>query len=133
MQRKYTIKDIAELAEVSKGTVDRVLHKRGKVSQIALDKINAVLDKIDYQPNLIARNLKNIKIYRICILLPNPKEDSYWQPCIEGIADAKNEFKAFNIHIETYYFNPTSTASFLETNELILKTFPDAVLLVPLI
>jgi LacI family transcriptional regulator len=132
MERKYTIKDIAELADVSKGTVDRVLHKRGKVSQIALDKINAVLDKIDYQPNLIARNLKNTKIYRICILLPNPKEDSYWQPCIEGITEAKNEFKAFNVHIESYYFNPTSISSFLETNATLLKTAPDAVLLVPL-
>lgn len=132
MEKIYTIKDIAELADVSKGTVDRVLHKRGKVSQIALDKVNAVLDKIDYQPNLIARNLKNTKIYRICILLPNPAEDSYWQPCIEGIADAKSEFKAFSISIETYFFNPTSTASFIETNTALLKSAPDAVLLVPL-
>lgn len=132
MEKIYTIKDIAELADVSKGTVDRVLHKRGKVSQIALDKVNAVLDKIDYQPNLIARNLKNTKIYRICILLPNPEEDPYWQPCIEGIADAKSEFKAFSISVETYFFNPTSTASFIETNAALLKTSPDAVLLVPL-
>lgn len=132
MEKIYTIKDIAELADVSKGTVDRVLHKRGKVSQISLDKVNAVLDKIDYQPNLIARNLKNTKIYRICILLPDPKKDPYWQPCIEGINEAKNEFKAFSISVETYYFNPTSTASFLETNEILLKTSPDAVLLVPL-
>jgi len=132
MEKIYTIKDIAELADVSKGTVDRVLHKRGKVSQIALDKVNAVLDKIDYQPNLIARNLKNTKIYRICILLPSPEEDAYWQPCVEGINDAKNEFKAFSVSVKTYFFNPSSTKSFLETNEALLKTSPDAVLLVPL-
>lgn len=131
MEKIYTIKDIAKLADVSKGTVDRVLHKRGKVSQIALDKVNAVLAQIDYQPNLIARNLKNTKIYQISILLPDPKKDPYWQPCIEGIADAKTEFKAFNIHIEPYYFDPTSIQSFLETNEILLKNTPDAVLLVP--
>ena len=39
MTRKYTIKDIAEIAGVSKGTVDRVLHKRGKVSKKALEKV----------------------------------------------------------------------------------------------
>lgn len=132
MGKIYTIKDIAELAKVSKGTVDRVLHKRGKVSQVALDKVNAVLNEIDYHPNLIARNLKNTKIYRICVLLPNPKIDPYWQPCIEGITEAKNEFKSFNIDVEIFFFNPKSTSSFLETNEALLKTSPDAVLLVPL-
>lgn len=131
MEKIYTIKDIAKLADVSKGTVDRVLHKRGKVSQIALDKVNAVLAQIDYQPNLIARNLKNTKIHQISILLPDPKKDAYWQPCIDGITDAKNEFKAFNIHIEAYYFDPTSIPSFIETNEALLKKAPDAVLLVP--
>ncbi|OGS71801.1 MAG: LacI family transcriptional regulator [Flavobacteria bacterium RIFCSPLOWO2_12_FULL_35_11] len=132
MEKIYTIKDIAELAKVSKGTVDRVLHKRGKVSQVALDKVNAVLDRIDYQPNLIARNLKNSKIYRICVLLPNPKNDPYWQPCTEGITAAKNEFKSFNIAVEIFFFNHNSTSSFLEMNEVLLKTSPDAVLLVPL-
>ena len=72
MNKKHTIKDIAKLAGVSKGTVDRVLHKRGKVSQIALDKVNAVLGKIDYQPNLMARNLKKNKVYRIAVVFPNP-------------------------------------------------------------
>ena len=38
MNKKYTIKDIAQMAGVSKGTVDRVLHKRGKVSEDALKK-----------------------------------------------------------------------------------------------
>jgi LacI family transcriptional regulator len=132
MDRKYTIKDIAELANVSKGTVDRVLHKRGKVSQVALDKINAVLDKIDYQPNLMARNLKNSKIYHICILLPNPETDSYWQPCLDGIDEAKKEFKSFSTKVEVFFFDPTSTESFLQTNKDVLKLLPDAVLLVPI-
>lgn len=132
MKKNYTIKDIAELANVSKGTVDRVLHKRGKVSQKALDSVNAILSEIDYQPNLIARNLKNNKAYRVCILLPNPKSDAYWIPCMDGINDAKNEFKSFNVIVETYFFEPNSTSSFFETNEILLESNPDAVLLVPL-
>lgn len=130
--KKYTIKDIAKLAGVSKGTVDRVLHNRGKVSQKALDKVNVVLSEIDYKPNLIARNLKNNKTYRVAVLLPNPDLDPYWLPCIEGINEAKNEFSTFNVAIESYFFNPNSTSSFIETNENLLKTSPDAVLLVPL-
>ena len=44
MDKKHTIKDIAKLAGVSKGTVDRVLHKRGKVSPAALEKVNEELE-----------------------------------------------------------------------------------------
>ncbi|HEX9150680.1 MAG TPA: substrate-binding domain-containing protein [Flavobacterium sp.] len=132
MDKKYTIKDIAKLAGVSKGTVDRVLHKRGKVSPAALDKVNEVLKVIDYEPNLIARNLKNNKIYRISILLPDPKIDPYWLACIKGIEDAVKEFKAYNLSIGIFYFNPEKKKSFLKANETVLDLAPDAVLLAPL-
>lgn len=132
MDKKLTIKDIAQLAGVSKGTVDRVLHKRGKVSQKALESINAVLEQIDYEPNLIARNLKNNKIYNIAVILPNPETDSYWLPCLKGIEKAVNEFKAFNLSIKTYYFDPEETESFIAVNESVLDLAPDAVLLAPL-
>ncbi|UWX55657.1 LacI family DNA-binding transcriptional regulator [Maribacter litopenaei] len=69
-KRNYTIKDIAALADVSRGTVDRVVNKRGKVSEKARKKVEEVLDKIDYRPNLIARSLKNHRIYTIWILMP---------------------------------------------------------------
>ncbi|WP_371594751.1 substrate-binding domain-containing protein, partial [Flavobacterium sp. A45] len=132
MNKKYTIKDIAQLAGVSKGTVDRVLHKRGKVSNEALKKINEVLNVINYEPNLIARNLKNNKVYRICILLPDPIIDPYWQPCIKGIEDASQEFRAYNFAIEIYFFNPEEKKTFLKVNETVLDKSPDAVLLPPL-
>lgn len=132
MNKKYTIKDIAQMAGVSKGTVDRVLHKRGKVSDEALKKINEVLDVINYEPNLIARNLKNNKVYRICILLPDPKMDPFWQPYLKGIEDATQEFRAYNFAIETLFFNPEKKKSFLKINEVVLEKIPDAVLLPPL-
>lgn len=130
--KKYTIKDIAKLAGVSKGTVDRVLHKRGKVSDKALINVNKILKEIDYHPNPIAQNLKNNKIYQICVVIPNPGEDIFWQPCIEAIDEAIEEFKAFGISIKSYFYSPSSTASFININKEILKTSPDAVLLSPL-
>jgi len=132
MKRNNTIKDIAELAGVSKGTVDRVLHKRGKVSKKAMQKVNAVLSEIDYQPNFIARSLKNNKVYQICVLLPDANKDQYWQPCNEGIKQAVLEFKTFNISIKTFVFDPVSIDSFLEESEAILDTLPDAILMAPL-
>ena len=132
MDKKYTIKDIALMAGVSKGTVDRVLHNRGKVSPIAEEKIKEVLAGINYEPNLIAQNLKNNTIYRICVLLPDPEIDPYWLPCVNGIQEAIKEYKAYNVMIETHYFNPESTKSFLTANETIISKSPNAVLLAPL-
>ena len=57
MNKNYRIKDIAELSGVSTGTVDRILHERGKVSEDARKKVEKILKEIDYQPNLIARSL----------------------------------------------------------------------------
>ena len=52
--KNYTIKDIARMAGVSAGTVDRVLHNRGDVSAASREKVQKVLDEIDYHPNMFA-------------------------------------------------------------------------------
>lgn len=49
--------DIAEMAGVSVGTVDRVIHNRGRVSEENEKKVRAILEKANYQPNLMARSL----------------------------------------------------------------------------
>ena len=130
--KKYTIKDIAELAGVSKGTVDRVIHKRGKVSQKALDKVTKLLDEIDYRPNPIARSLKNNKIYKIYVVLPNPDEDGFWKPCVDGVNQAIDEFKSFLVDIKLFYYSPHSTKSFQDVNNTVINLSPDAVLFPPI-
>ena len=54
---KIRIKDIAERAGVSVGTVDRVLHNRPNVSPKALEKVNKALEEMDYKPNMYASAL----------------------------------------------------------------------------
>ncbi|WP_373789885.1 LacI family DNA-binding transcriptional regulator, partial [Bacteroides heparinolyticus] len=66
----YTIKDIARMAGVSAGTVDRVLHNRGDVSHASMEKVQKVLDEIDYQPNVFAIGLAAKKRYRIVCIIP---------------------------------------------------------------
>ncbi len=44
--KNYTIKDIAHMAGVSAGTVDRVLHNRGDVSATSREKVQKVLDDL---------------------------------------------------------------------------------------
>jgi LacI family transcriptional regulator len=52
-----TIPEIAKKAGVSIATVDRVLHKRGRVSDKTIKKIQEIIDTYGYEPNPFARNL----------------------------------------------------------------------------
>ena len=64
------IVDIAKMAGVSIGTVDRVIHNRGKVSEENRKKVQAILDMVHYQPNLMARSLASKKQYRLVAITP---------------------------------------------------------------
>ena len=57
MSQKIRIKDIARLAGVSPGTVDRVLHNRGNVSPSARKAIDAVLEQVGLTPTEAVRCL----------------------------------------------------------------------------
>ena len=51
---KIRIKDVAKLAGVSVGTVDRVLHNRPNVSEEARTKVEKAIKEMDYRPNVYA-------------------------------------------------------------------------------
>lgn len=65
---RIRIKDIAQMAEVSVGTVDRVLHGRTGVSEASRKKVENILKQLDYQPNMYASALASNK--KVCICLP---------------------------------------------------------------
>ncbi|MCK0145513.1 LacI family DNA-binding transcriptional regulator [Arenibacter sp. F26102] len=132
IKEKYTIKDIAHMAGVSKGTVDRVLHKRGKVSKKAFEKVDKVLKEIDYKPNPIARNLKINKTYNIHVLLPDPLKDPYWIPANEGIIEASNQFMPFGVMVRKYFYDPNDRTSFLDESRQAIISQPDVLLMAPI-
>lgn len=112
MSRNYRIKDIAELSGVSTGTVDRILHNRGKVSEEARKKVEKVLDEIDYHPNLIARSLALKKTYHFYTLIPSYQEGEYWAKFCQGIEKAEEELFSYNVNVERLYFNQYDKSSF---------------------
>ena len=52
-----TIKEIADIADVSRGTVDRVINNRGGVDKKTEEKIRKIIDTSGYIPNAAGRNL----------------------------------------------------------------------------
>lgn len=130
--KNVRIKDIARLAGVSVGTVDRVLHNRGKVSEEALKKVLTVLDQIDYKPNVIARTLGSNKVYRIAALIPNPEQDPYWASTKCGIDEAHNEWMRYGVDISSYFFDLYDKNSFRRVAEAVASDGPDGILIAPI-
>lgn len=131
--KKITIKEIAEKAHVSPGTVDRVLHNRGEVSQKTREKILKIIRDGNYEPNIFARNLVLNKTYSVAALLPQHEEGDYWASQTKGIQQSDQELKAFGIHTSFYYFNESDASSFEKEALKLFAANPDAVLLAPVI
>lgn len=100
-----TVIEIAKRAGVSIGTVDRVLHNRGRVSEETRQKISAIITEEGYQPNPLARHLKRNREYLIGVLIPElEKESRYWDLILQGIQKAVAELSAFSFNLELFTF-----------------------------
>jgi len=126
------IKDIAEKAGVSTGTVDRVLHKRGKVAPDVERRVLQVLNDMNYEPNLIARALGSNKSYNIAALVPDPAYDAYWQAPKDGVESAEAALKQYGIRVEQFLFNPYDVSCFIEKAKKVTQSNPDGILLSPI-
>lgn len=131
MATKVRIKDIAEMAGVSVGTVDRVLHKRPNVSSDALKRVEEALEKLDYTPNAYASALATNKKCRIFVLIPKHNSEAYWQEIEEGAKRAQATHSDFNLQVEFVYYTRTDEESFYEKGSYIFDNNPDGVVLVP--
>jgi LacI family transcriptional regulator len=127
-----TIKDIATKAQVSTGTVDRVLHKRGRVAPKVEEKILRIIKEMDYQPNIIARALSSKKQYRVAVLIPDESYDSYWFAPKAGIKSALKELKKYALSVKYYHFDPYSAQSFVNQANELEKEYHDAIIVTPI-
>ncbi|HTJ48327.1 MAG TPA: substrate-binding domain-containing protein [Cyclobacteriaceae bacterium] len=132
MGKKIRIKDIAKLAQVSVGTVDRVIHNRGEVASESYQKVMDILQKTGYQPNLLARTLGSNKEFKIAALMPNPLQDEYWAQSNEGLKQAQVEWAEYGVHIKTFPFDLYGKETFVAAAKELLSTTPDAVLTAPI-
>ncbi|HTD39089.1 MAG TPA: substrate-binding domain-containing protein [Mucilaginibacter sp.] len=126
------IKDIAIKAGVSTGTVDRVLHNRGRVAPDVEKRVLEILAEMNYEPNLIARALGSKKEYHIAALIPDPACDSYWLEPQQGVEKAEAGVKQYGVRIHQYIFNPYDVSSYIEQAKKLTEAKPDGIFLSPI-
>ena len=131
MAERIRIKDIAKMADVSVGTVDRVIHGRNGVSEASRKRVEEILKQLDYQPNMYASALASNKKYSFVCLLPQHESGEYWTEVEEGINEAVRTYSDFNVAAQLYYYDPYNYISFAQAAEHVLNLTPDGVMLAP--
>ena len=91
-----TIKEIARLAGVSRGTVDRVLNGRGSVKPQTAGKVLEIARALDYRPNraglVLAAQKRNLKIGVILFDAGNP----FFDEVMKGVEQKTRELEGYN-------------------------------------
>jgi|LSQX01.1.fsa_nt_gb LacI family transcriptional regulator len=92
MEKKATIKDVAELVGVSIATVSRVVNNHGIVAPDTQRRVNDAIRELDYNPNTVARSLATGRTETILLYIVQedpivPTTWSYELPIIQGIND----------------------------------------------
>lgn len=131
--KKTTIQDLANYANVSIGTIDRVLHNRGKVSPAKRKKVEEAIEKLDFNPNLLARTLALGSQFTVCSLFPEAtSSQSYWTLPKIGVDQGVEVYKDFGMELHTYEYSLFNESSFVKSADAILGKNPSGVILAPL-
>ncbi|WP_242861494.1 LacI family DNA-binding transcriptional regulator [Cellulosilyticum ruminicola] len=96
---KITINDVAREAGVAKSTVSRVLSNNPRISEGTRAKVNEVIKRLGYKPNVMARNLAKNQTKTIGVILPIDVATSFGNPIfiqmMLGISTYAQEKKYF--------------------------------------
>lgn len=131
MAERIRIKDIAERAGVSVGTVDRVLHDRPNVSKPAREKVEQALKEMNYQPNMYASALAYNKAYTFYLLIPKHESEAYWEEIEEGARKCEDQRRDFHVNVEIRFYERSCEDSFKAVSQEILGANPEGVIVVP--
>jgi LacI family repressor for deo operon, udp, cdd, tsx, nupC, and nupG len=104
------IADVARMANVSTATVSRVISNAGTVKKETAEKVLEAIKKLNYQPNMLARQLRRSETKTILVVVPDIT-NTFFSAVLRGIesvaiengyqvllGDARN-----NVETETSY------------------------------
>jgi LacI family transcriptional regulator len=124
-----TIKDIAEQAGVSRGTVDRVLHNRPGVNKEVSLKVKTIAKDMGYKTNRAGRLLAaKKKPLKVGCLLPDIG-NNFFESIIKGFEKAYDENKDFGLTYIISHIKGFEVLSHLKEIDNLVEQNCDALLL----
>ncbi len=125
-----TIKEIAALAGVSRGTVDRVLNHRGSVNPATAEKIKKIAEELDYKPNVAGLVLAaHKKRQKLGVILFSP-ENPFYIDVLAGVREKEAELSGYNCSVLIRQI-ASSVEAQLDAMEELLEEGADGIALAP--
>lgn len=127
-----TISDVAKAAGVTNGTVDRVLHERGEVSQKTREKVLKVIEELGYRPNVYASMLARNKSHRIAVIVPNYKKGEFWELSHSGVEKAREYSGRFSVNVEECHYDEYDVDSFISLCHKVIEVGYSGAIIAPM-
>lgn len=112
-----TIETIAQKAGVSRGTVDRVIHNRGRVKAETVERVWAVMEELNFQPNTLGRAFYLSRKKNKIGVLVSLREPDFQRQVMLGISDGISYAQQYGIETLTEFAPPDDQAAYLEALE----------------
>lgn len=127
-----TMKDIAALAGVSVGTVDRALNHRGRIAPDVEKRILLIAEQMHYRTNSLAKSLTNIgKDLKIAVVLHIYQNDFYTD-IMNGITRAAHDIADLGITVESYHSRDFDARDQLHQIRTAIEHGASALVIVPI-
>lgn len=117
-----TIETIAQRAGVSRGTVDRVLHNRGRVNAQTAEKVWAVMKELNFQPNTLGRAFYFSREKNKLGVLVSFREPDFQKLVMAGVNDGISYAQQHGIEVLTEFAGPDDPDSYLKALERLIDS-----------
>jgi LacI family transcriptional regulator, repressor for deo operon, udp, cdd, tsx, nupC, and nupG len=105
------IADVAKLANVSTATVSRVISNSGTVKKETAEKVMEAVKKLNYQPNVLARQLRRSETKTILVVVPDIT-NTFFSEVLRGIESVAIQI-GYQVLLGDARNNAESEASYL--------------------
>lgn len=109
-----TSQQIAELAGVSRGTVDRALHNRGRVNPDVAARIHKIAAELGYKPNMIGQALVRTKRDFLLGAILQSADTPTMQIVASGARQAAAELRGSGVDLQLCEINGLDIAKVME-------------------
>ncbi|MCI8443551.1 MAG: LacI family DNA-binding transcriptional regulator [Provencibacterium sp.] len=127
-----TSKEIAGLAGVSRGTVDRVLHNRPGVKAQTRERVEKIARQLGYVPFRAGRALSSARRAFTIGLILNCVGIRFYDEVLRGIEDCRAAYADFNLQLSDCRLQGYALCDQLSALDRLAEAKPDALLITPL-
>lgn len=129
-----TIKEIAYLAGVSRGTVDRVLNNRGAVNPETAQKIRDIADAVNYVPNRLGKRLaiKKKQLKFGCVLFGSTSSNPYFEDVVSAINRKSLDLEDYGVEVELRFSSLQDPDDMLRQIDELVRLGANGLVLTPM-